>query len=222
MSNTEIDFTTVQSDELIEYLSFKDEYPREAELAFAEFCSRFQSDVLKKAEIYSNKYGHSEVIALDVANCTFNKVWKYHSFDRSKAKLKNIDKAIEIWLYRIVYGELMKYGYKDTCVEPEQEDLEIIENIEELIDKTTENIEKKRELRIRLEIIEKAMLGLSDKHKIIYLTYKAYENLGKNIPRSVSKKLKEKLNLTASSIRVYKKDAILHINNYLKTLNGTK
>lgn len=222
MSNTEIDFTTVQSDELIEYISFKDEYPKEAELAFAEFCSRFQSGVLKKAEIYSNKYGHSEVIALDVANCTFNKVWKYHSFDRSKAKLKNIDKAIEIWLYRIAYNELMKYGYKDTCVEPEQEDLEIIENIEELIDSTTENIEKKRELRIRLEIIEKAMLGLSGKHKIIYLTYKAYENLGKNIPRSVSKKLKEKLNLTSSSIRVYKKDAILHINNYLKTLNGTK
>ncbi len=217
-----IDFTTVQSDELIEYISFKNEFPKEAELAFIEFCSRFEKDVLEKAEIYASKYNHSEVIALDVANCTFNKVWKYHSFKKSKAKLKNIDKAIKIWLYRIVYGELMKYGYKDTCVEPEQEDLEVIENIEDLIDSTTDNTEKKRELRMRLEILEKAMEGLSEKHKIIYLTYKAYENLGKNIPRSVSKKLKDKLGLSSTTIRVYKKNAISHINNYLKSLNGTK
>ncbi len=222
MNNTEIDFTTVQSDELIEYISFKDEYPKEAELAFAEFCYRFQSDVLKKAEIYSSKYGHSEVIAEDIMNCTFNKVWKYPKFNKNKAKSKNIDTAIKIYLYKIAYNELMKYGYKDTCVEPEQEDLEIIENIEELIDITTEDKESKRELRIRLEILEKAMLGLSEKHKIIFLTYKAYENSGKNIPRSVSRKLQKQLNLSTSTIRVYKKNAISHINNYLKNLNGTK
>lgn len=218
-----IDFETMPSDELIEYISFKDEFPIEAELAFTVFCNRFLKDVLQKAEIYSSRYGHSEVTALDIANCTFAKVWKYHSFDKKKAKAKNIDTAIKLWLYPIIFNELMKYGIKDTCSEPDGDDLDIAESIDDLISITTvEDIEKKRDLKIRLEIIEKAMLGLSEKHKIIYLTYKAYENNYKNIPRLVSKKLQERLNLVASSIRVYKKEANLHVKNYLDSLNGNK
>ncbi len=219
----DIDFKLLPSDELIEYISFKDEFPEEAECAFIEFCNRFQADVLQKAEIYSNKYGHSEVIALDIANCTFAKVWKYHSFDKKKTKAKNIDTAIKLWLYPIVFNELMKYGIKDTCAEPNEDDLDIVENIEKLINFTVgEDVEKKRDLKVHLEILERAMLGLSDKHKIIYLTYKAYENNYKNLPRPVSKKLQEKLCLVASSIRVYKKEANLHVINYLNSLNGNR
>ena len=67
------------------------------------------------------------------------------------------------------------------------------------------------------------MLGLSEKHKIVYLTYKAYENTGKkNLPRSVGKKLRDKLNLVQNSIQVYKKEANDHINNYLKAFNGNR
>jgi len=221
--NTDIDFKIIPSDDLIDYISFKDEFPIEAELAFIEFCDRFQEEVLQKAEIYSSKYGYNEVVALDIANCAFAKVWKYHSFDKDKATTKNIDNAIKIWLFRIIYNELMKYAVKNTCAEPDKDDLDIVENIDELINLTSgEDIEKKRDLRVRLEILDKAMFGLSEKHKIIYLTYKAYENNYKNIPRSVSKKLKERLNLVASSIRVYKKEANLHVKNYLDSLNGNK
>lgn len=223
LKKIDIDFKILPSDELIEYISFKDEFPEEAELAFVEFCNRFQADVLQKAEIYSSKYGHSDVTALDIANCTFAKVWKYHSFDKKKTKAKNIDTAIKLWLYPIIFNELMKYGIKDTCSEPDEDDLDIVENIEDLVSVTVgKDVEKKRDLKVHLEILERAMLGLSDKHKIIFLTYKAYENNYKNIPRSVSKKLKEKLNLVASSIRVYKKEANLHVKNYLNSLNGNK
>lgn len=72
-----------------------------------------------------------------------------------------------------------------------------------------------------MEIIDRAMLGLSNKHKIIFLTYKAYEESGKNIPRSVSKKLQNQLDLTQSSIRVYKKEANEHFLNYLEH-NGSR
>lgn len=221
LENTDINFEILSSDELIEYVSFKDEFPIEALKAFTIFCDRFQQDVIKTAEIYSNKYGHNEVVALDIANCVFAKVWKYHSFDKNKAKSKDIDKAIKIWLHVIVFNELMKYGVKDTCSEPDEYDLSLVENIDDLISLTVgEDSEKRNDLKIRLEIIERAMLGLSEKHKIIYLTYKAYENNGKNIPRIVGKKLREKLNLVQSSIQVYKKEATDHINNYLKSLNG--
>ncbi len=223
LENTDINFEILSSDELIEYVSFKEEFPIEAEKAFTIFCDRFQQDVIKTAEIYSNKYGHNEVVALDIANCVFAKVWKYHSFDKSKSKIKDVDKAIKIWLYAIVFNELMKYGVKDTCSEPEEEDLSLVENMDNLISLTVgEDSEKRNDLKIRLEIIERAMLGLSEKHKIIYLTYKAYENNGKNIPRTVGKKLREKLNLVQSSIQVYKKEATDHINNYFKSLNGNR
>lgn len=224
LNNTDINFEILSSDELIEYVSFKEEFPNEAEKAFVVFCDRFQSDVIKTAEIYSNRYGHSEVVALDIANCTFAKVWKYHSFDKNKSKTKNVDKAIEIWLHAIVFNELMKYGVQDTCTEPDENDLSIVENIDELIVLTVGNdSEKKKDLKIKLEIIERAMLGLTEKQKIVYLTYKAYENNGKkNLPRIVGKKLREKLNLVQSSIQVYKKEANDHINNYLKSLNGNR
>ena len=223
LKTTEIDFENLPSDELIEYISFKNEFQNEAENAFLVFCNRFQNDVIEKAEIYSAKYGHSNVTALDIANCTFAKVWKYHSFNKEKAKSKDMDKAIKIWLYAIVFNELMKYGVSDTCAEPEEEDLSIVENISDLINVTVgEDLDKKRDLKIRLEIIEKAMLGLSEKHKVIYLTYKAYHNNGKNIPRQVAKKLRDTLNLAQSSIQVYKKEATDHINNYLNSLNGNR
>lgn len=223
LKNTEINFETLPSDELIEYISFKGEFPEEAERAFIIFCDRFQQDIIQKAEIYCNKYGHSEVIALDIANCTFARVWKYHSFNKEKAKSKDIDKAIKLWLYPIVYNELMKYGVKNTCAEPDEDDLSIVENVDELITLTVgADSEKINDLKVRLEIIEKAILGLSEKHKTIFLTYKAYENNGKNIPRVVGKKLREKLNLVQSSIQVYKKEATDHVNNYLKSLNGNR
>ncbi|PZO29129.1 MAG: RNA polymerase subunit sigma [Flavobacteriaceae bacterium] len=224
LKDTDINFEILSSDELIEYISFKEEFPIEAEKAFVVFCNRFQTDVIKTAEIYSNKYGHSEVTALDIANCTFAKVWKYHSFKKSKSKIKDVDKAIKIWLHAIVFNELMKYGVQDTCTEPDENDLSIVESIDELIVLTVgDDFEKKKDLKIRLEIIERAMLGLSEKHKIVFLTYKAYENNGKkNLPRIVGKKLRENLNLVQSSIQVYKKEATDHINNYLKSLNGNR
>ena len=224
LKDTDINFEVLSSDELIEYISFKEEFPNEAEKAFVIFCNRFQNDIIKTAEIYSNKYGYSEVTALDIANCTFAKVWKYHSFNKSESKNKDVDKAIKIWLHAIVFNELMKYGVQDTCTEPDENDLSIVESIDELIILTVgDDSEKKKDLKIKLEIIERAMLGLSEKHKIVFLTYKAYENNGKkNLPRIVGKKLRENLNLVQSSIQVYKKEATDHISNYLKSLNGSR
>lgn len=210
--------------ELIEFISWKEEYPREAEQAFAVFCGRYEKDLLQKAEIYCSKFGYSEVDALLVANCAFARVWKYPSFDEKKAKSKNTDTAILMWLYPILYTQIVLLGKKNTCAEPsKEEDLSVISNVDELINFSVGNdLEKKKELKVRLEVIESALLGLSDKHRVIYLTYKAYEEVGKNIPRTVSKKLQEQLELTQNSIRVYKMDANQHVSLYLARINGNR
>jgi hypothetical protein len=223
-NEVKIDVESMPGSELLELISWKDEYPREAEQAFINFCARYENDLLQKAEIYCSKFGYGEVDALLVANCTFARVWKYPTFDTKKAKSKNIDSAILMWMYPILYTQIILLGKKNTCVEPSQEeDLSVICSVEELIDaRVGDEIEKKKELMAMLEFINNALLALSEKHKIIYLTYKAYEEYGKNIPRSVSKKLQEQLDLTQNSIRVYKMEANQHIERYLEQINGSK
>ncbi len=223
--NDNIDFDKICSSELLDYISFKSEYPEEAENAFIEFCKRFEKDLLQKAEIYCSKFGYNEVIAFDVANCTFARVWKYPTFKLNKAKNKSIDKSILLWLYPTMYTQILKFQHSTTCAEPtEEENLEIITDIDGLIDKTmdTNNIEDKKTLKKTLQVLESAFIGLSDKHKIIYLTYKAYERIGKNIPRTVSKKLQDTLDLVPVTIRIYKRDANQHVENYLKNSNNAR
>lgn len=218
----EVDYSTFPSDELLEYIAWKEEYEEDAQRAFIEFCSRFERKVLEKAEIYCLKFGFNSVIALDIANCTFARVWKYYSFKKEKAKSRDINKAIELWLYPIAYNEMIKYYESQRCAEPDPEDLSIIEDIDNLIRFSAgDGIEVKKDIKIMSEILEKALGGLSESHRIIFLTYKAYEIKGhKNIPRAVSKMLRERFNLVQSSVGVYKKVATDQVKNYIKSLNG--
>lgn len=210
--------------DLLEYISWKSEYPQEAAAAFIIFCNRYQKDILEKAEIHCLRNGYSSDIAEMIANCTFERVWKYPSFNINKAKSKDIDKAILLWMYPIMRTQALLYFKENSCSEPsKEEDLSIIENIDELIEYTVpEQPEKKKDLKIVLEIVEQALSQLSDKHRIIYLTYKAYEQKKKNIPRSLSKQLQIKLGLTQNSIRVYKMEAIKHVENFIEKTNGIR
>lgn len=146
-----------------------------------------------------------------------------HTFSMKKANAKNVDKAILLWMYKILYTQIILFKDRDTCAQPtKEEDLALIENVDELINiYAPENLEKKKELRMNLSFLERILQGLSQKHRIIYFTYLAYKpDKDKNIPRSVSNKLKEQLNLTQASIRVYRKEATDLVNNYINKVNG--
>ncbi|MEO2099494.1 MAG: RNA polymerase subunit sigma, partial [Flavobacteriaceae bacterium] len=132
-TNQDIDFEKIPSVELLEYISFKEEFPTEAQLAFVQFCYRFDKDLKRKSEIYCNKYGYSEVVALEIVNCTFARVWRYPTFKKEKAKSKDFDKAIQLWMYPILYTQIIKYGEQNTCADPtEEEDLSLVNDAEEL------------------------------------------------------------------------------------------
>lgn len=219
----EINFDDIDGAELLEYISFKEEFPKEAELAFHTFCDRYQRDILQKSEIQCSKFGYNEAIAFLAAKCTFDKVWRgSHTFSQKKANTKNVDKAVLLWMYKILYTQILLFKDSDTCAQPtKEEDLSLIENIDSLVNYCIpENIEKQKELRKRLTSIEQVLQKLSQKHRIIYLTYLAYRpEENKNIPRSVSTKLKEQLNLTQNTIRVYNKEAKDYIKIYLSEHN---
>lgn len=221
-----IDFENMVGSELLEYISFKDEFPNEAELAFCVFCDRYQRDILQKSEIQCSKFEYNEAIAFLAAKCTFDKVWnKAHTFSMKKANTKDVDKAILLWMYKILYTQILLFKDRDTCAQPtEEEDLSLIENLDALVNVyAPENIEKQKELKENLSFLERVLQGLSQKHRIIYFTYLAYKpEKDKYIPRSISNKLKEQLDLTQASIRVYRKDATDLVNNYINKVNGNK
>lgn len=221
-----IDFENMVGSELLEYISFKDEFPNEAELAFCVFCDRYQQDILQKSEIQCSKFEYNEAIAFLAAKCTFDKVWnKAHTFSMKKANTKNIDKAILLWMYKILFTQILLFKDKDSCAQPtKEEDLSLIENVDALINVyAPENLEKQKELKENLSFLERILQGLSPKHRIIYFTYLAYKpEKDKNIPRSVSNKLQEQLELTQASIRVYRKEATDLVNNYINKVNGNK
>lgn len=208
--------------DLFEYINWKVDYPNEAVNAFKEFSFRFERDVIRMSEVACSKWGYDETVAFDISNCVFQRVWKYPSYDQKKAKSTDINKGIKLWLHRIVYTQLANYKNKGFCYEADNEtDLTLIETIEELVDKYSVPDENKKMILKKMSVVDEALSQLTQKHKIIYLTYKLYCPDNKNyIPRPISKKLQEELLLSQASIRKYKEEANKIVETYLTRING--
>ncbi len=135
----------------------------------------------------------------------------------------SLEKGILIWMYRILYTQIIKYGEKNTCAEPtEEEDLSLVRNADELLAKfdIPDDAEAKRVVVAKLKTIERALTRLSEKHRIIYFTYRAYRKEGKKVPRTITKLLRDKLSLTQKSVNTYYGDADRHVTNYLDIMNN--
>jgi len=65
------------------------------------------------------------------------------------------------------------------------------------------------------QAVQKALSNFSEKHKVIFLTYKAYEFDGNKLPRHLLDSLRSTLNLSQATIRSYKKEVYDKINEYL-------
>ena len=83
----------------------------------------------------------------------------------------------------------------------------------EVVSKKQYMSEEEKEYKIRW--LDAKLSCMKEKHRIVLLTYLAYETNGKKLPRSLTLKLRTQLNLTQDSIRVYKKEALdaLSMNN---------
>lgn len=220
--DTENIYVETSSEDLLSIISWKDEMLEDAKKAFEEFCFRFDEDLLKKCEIICKNWNYSKTVALEIRDCTFSRVWKYaSSFKPEKVKAKTIDQGIKLWIYKISSSQLANYHDRNTCHEPEKEDLEIISTIDEMLEYTIgEDIETKRQLKKELEILDKILNGLNKKKKIIYLTYKTYEHLGIYNFKSAKKKLRDELNLSQASVRKYNNESRAYVEQYLRNING--
>lgn len=199
------DFKKETTEDLIEYVKFKEDpdYEDAARAAFTALTFRFRSDIIDKCTIVCRKWGYSDDDAIELANRTFERFWKYPTFSKSKCRVKDIAECFTIYLYRIAQNELKRsYNKKDYPYEGDEKIRTSL--IDEDKSYTTEELKALQDAEQRLD---EALEHLTQKHKIIFLTYSAYEEDGYKLPRKLLKKLREALDLTQNSIRVYKKEA---------------
>lgn len=219
---TNPDLNSETTEDLLEYIQWKDEkdYAELAKQAFRVFTFRYQLDLHKKLIRICTNWGYDKQIASEIAYGTFERIWKYPKFDIQKANQKDYDKAVLNYLYRIASRLLANFKRsQNEEPNPFRGDEEIIRGFPD-VENMSIGKERKAILLQRFELIQNALNRLTPKHKIIYLTYKQYEaetEEGYKLPRSLLKDLRTELDLTQNSVRVYKKEAIDEIDNYLKT-----
>lgn len=224
--NNSLDLNNESTENLLEYIQWKEEadYKETAMDAFRVFTFRFQLDLQKKIIPICKNWGYDEQVASEIAYETFARVWKYPNFNLGKSKQKDYNKAITFYLYGIAKRLLADYKKRETFEpNPFTGDEEIIYDFPD-IEMLEVGKERKAELIKIYELLNDALSKLSPKHKIIYLTYKQYEHIikeGFNLPRKLTKKLQDELDLTQNSIRVYKREAIDVVNTHLK-IYGSK
>lgn len=226
MQMTREELKQESTENLLNYIQWKDEpdYAEIAKEAFRVFTFRYQLDLQKKLIPICINWGYDRQIANDIAHETFDRIWKYPNFDVSKSNQRDYNKAIIFYLYGIA-KHLLADHKKSRSEEPNPftGDEEIIRDFPD-IEKMEIGKERKAELKKLYELLNNALSRLSPKHKIIYLTYKQYEvetKEGFMLPRRLLKDLRMELDLTQSSIRVYKNEANKEVDNFLK-IYGSK
>lgn len=210
--------TKIDGVALLRSISQRQQDPEGAKNSFALFASYFEPKVMKYAEIQAHKMGLSDDDAFEAVQCAFAKVWSYPSFNKEKSHCKKEENGIIVWLKKIIASQLFEYSKKGVCYQQnEEEDLSVIEDSVSFVDyccvdgTTEEKIEYVQQL-------ESVISKLGEKHKIVFLTYRAYESNGKKLPRKLLNKLRVRLgNISQTTIRVYKSEAYKALG--LKTKN---
>ncbi|MDD4993814.1 MAG: sigma-70 family RNA polymerase sigma factor [Paludibacter sp.] len=190
-----------------------------SESAFHAFVFRFEGDVTKKAEVICGSWGFNIEETIEIVQNVFKKFWRYPKFNVEKKKEQNLDKAVILYLYGIARNELTDYFNKKNGLKlsPYDGSEELVYDLPEmpiLDDQADYNVDVQLS-KIRLKAIKAALETLSEKHKIIYLTYSSYEYSGKKLPRELLCKLREELGVNQATIRSYKKDVSDKIKEYL-------
>ena len=211
MDNREV--CQIDAIQLLKAIAQKNEDLNAAQDAFTLFTGYFENKIMLSVEKIAKHLGYNENIAFEAIQCAFAKVWYYPSFNMNKARFKDPERAIIAWLTQIAVSQMHQYTKKGECKQiKDEEDLSVIEKPEELISLGFANISEEQKMMLILALNRKLSV-LDEKHRIIYLTYKAYQTQGKRLPRTVLEKLRKRLGLVQATIRVYKKEACEALND---------
>ena len=212
MANNAIETSGI---ELLEQMTNQQDRDKARE-AFNLFCAKFGHCLLRYAGAWCEKWGMSISDGERGVDITFERVLRHHSFDASKYNAQETDSRIEIWLKRILHNVL--YDIKTerlSNLEVKDQTMEVIHNAKSLYELwKTGNEDEDEHLRDAVRLLDDKMKGLSEKMRIIYLTYMAYETQHQYLPRYLTAKLQEVTGLPQSTIKVYKQRAKRYIQSH--------
>lgn len=206
------------TENLIEYIRSKNDpaYVDLAKKASLAFIFRFEKDIIQKCREICPIFGYIQDDGDLIAEKVFEKFLKYpNGFDVAKCTKGDINLCIKLYLYKIASRALIdkKNLENGKGATPYNGYEEIMKDID--LGNIDAPATTKRELRAKKELIEKALASLSPKHKVIFLTYQLHQKGGHQMPRKLLKELRSELDLTQSSIQVYKKEAYDAFQKYI-------
>lgn len=218
-------FENTSTIELIKQIQ-KRKDPKEtssSESAFYAFVFRFEPELTKKTEVICGNWGFNTDETTEVVQKVFEKFWKYPNFKIEKIKQQNIDKAVLFYLYGIARNELTDYysiknGLKISPYDGSEQIIYDLPSIEYQEDYEIEY----QSSNVRFRAIKSALETLSEKHKVIYLTYITHERSGKKLPRPLLNKMREELGINQATIRSYKKDVFDKVEEYINIYENIK
>lgn len=211
------DFQNEPTEELIAYMQHRTDTER-AEAAFAALTFRFNKEITDICRKIAKKWNYDYDVADLIAEKAFERIWKYpNGFKPEKCNQLTIDRCLFFYLLRTAQHCFFDHHNKETGknLSPYDGSEEVVVRFPELENLPLPN-DRLESFRDLYQKMEKALARLSPKHKTIYLTYKAYEKEGFKLPRPLLKQLREELELTQNSIRVYKNEAFHCIDQLLK------
>lgn len=220
MDRSELEHATTI--ELIEFIQGKNDFLEAAQCAFENFFLRFENELTKKCRVVAQKWGYDQSVGDIISEQALEKFWlKADLFKADQCKASNLDRCVLFYIFRIAQRLLSDKNREEKKAgdgySGEEEIVVEFPSLEGL----SIPAEKTKDIKLRAELIEKALDRLGPKHKIIYLTYQAYERKGMKLPRHLLEKLRDELELTQTSIRIYKKVAIDTVTQIIQ-IYGTK
>lgn len=182
-------------------MTFQNPHHPDSDYAFYALTDRFKGHLLRYCEIRCDKYGHQPSVAIELAENVFKSYAKFQSFDFDRAKTKNDDRAFQIYLNSIARRELINI----FRLEKRKREGKWSDGSEQLITK----VPSIKSANPKAQIIIDVLNSLPYSHRVIYLTYKAYETVGCNLPKGLQEKLRAHLGgIKQTTIRSYKKETL--------------
>lgn len=198
-------------------MSIKDEAPKDAEIAFCEFHSRYKNylyTILKKACSSWKMYGEDLIEA--VFDNTFLKV--YEKADTfifiDDIADKGQDKRMKAWLGKVAHREMLQLlrEYRDDNIDF-IEDFSLYEESEE----SHISIESPE-----LQLLEKALNSIKERDRDILKTYLMYEDGNKKLPRVEIQRLANCWGVHPDNLRQIKKRSLDKVKEYVNKFKVNK
>jgi len=205
------------NEDLLDYISFQEDHPKEARLAFEEFYRRHK-DVVWAASFMLSKDVNRDgdpFLADTLLQDTFRKV-----FDTQKGKgtfsltkAKNKDQAIKAWLFTIAKNTLKDY-IKSTTNKQKAfiSNSELMEDQHPLID--PENEATFHSLSVEMADLQAALSSLKEREQtIVRLTLQHLEEGG--IPEWLRTSLCKEYGITGDNLRQIRSRALKKLLTFL-------